>query len=403
MNPLLQRKWLYWLLAALAVAWVAWFALRAPAQIASIGAVTKGALEQVIAEDGKTRLKTRYVLAAPVAGLVHRIELKPGDAVKAGQVVAEIEPASSGLLDPRSRAQAQAEVSAADAAVRAARARVSAASTAAALAQSELRRAEELRRSGFVTDANVEATRARAAAASSEQQSARADEGSAAQRLQMARATLSQEGQEGRVGRGRVVAVRAPVDAVVLKRPFESATPVAVGQTLLEVGDPAALEIEAEVLSADAVRLRPGLPARLSRWGGDGVLDAKVTRVEPGAFTKVSALGVEEQRTRVILDLVTPRERWAALGDGFRVEIEFLLQRDENVLQVPATALFRAGDGWAAYRLDGGRARRVVVKTGIRTALAAQVLEGLSDGDAVVLQPDDRIVDGTRINPAVRR
>ena len=137
--------------------------------------------------------------------------------------------------------------------------------------------------------------------------------------------------------------------------------------------------------------------------GGDGVLDAKVTRVEPGAFTKVSALGVEEQRTRVILDLVTPRERWAALGDGFRVEIEFLLQRDENVLQVPATALFRAGDGWAAYRLDGGRARRVVVKTGIRTALAAQVLEGLSDGDAVVLQPDDRIVDGTRINPAVRR
>ena len=152
------------------------------------------------------------------------------------------------------------------------------------------------------------------------------------------------------------------------------------------------------MLSTDAVRLAPSLPARMLRWGGEGVLQARIARIEPGGYTKVSALGVEEQRTRVILDFDTPREQWAALGDAFRVEVEFIVQREADVLQVPGSALFRTGDGWAVYRLEGGKARRTPVKIGLRSATAAQVLEGLDAGQRVIVQPDDRIVDGTRIN-----
>ena len=165
----------------------------------------------------------------------------------------------------------------------------------------------------------------------------------------------------------------------------------------MDIGDPAQLEIEVEVLSTDAVRLAPGLKARVLRWGGEGVLDARVTRIEPGGFTKVSALGVEEQRTRVILGFASPREQWAALGDAYRVEVEFILKQDKDVLQVPASALFRASEGWAVYVVDSGAARRTVVKVGARSATAAQVLDGLQADQTVVVQPDDRIKDGTRI------
>ena len=170
----------------------------------------------------------------------------------------------------------------------------------------------------------------------------------------------------------------------------------------MDIGDPAQLEIEVEVLSTDAVRLAPLQKARVLRWGGEGVLDASVTRIEPGGFTKVSALGVEEQRTRVILDFTSPRAQWAALGDAYRVEVEFILKQDKDVLQVPGSALFRAGDGWAVYALDGGKARRTLVKVGARSAMAAQVLDGLQAGQTVIVQPDDRIKDGTRIQARQR-
>ena len=173
-----------------------------------------------------------------------------------------------------------------------------------------------------------------------------------------------------------------------------------MGQALLEIGDPARLEIEAEVLSTDAMRLSSGTVARILRWGGEGALEARVVRVEPGGFTKVSALGVEEQRTRVILELDTPHDRWAALGDAYRVEVEFVLQRAPDVLQVPASALFRSGDGWAVYRLENGRARRTPVQLGLRSARAAELTGGLQQGHRVIIQPDDRIVDGTRIREA---
>lgn len=388
------RKIVFWSAGLLALVVLAWLALREPVQMASVAQVRRGPLEQAFTEEGKTRIQQRYVITAPLAGVVRRITLQPGDVVQARQVVAEIDPTGAALLDPRARILALADVSTGESALKALRQRVAAAATAEAVAREELGRMQQLRAQGMVTASQLDQARNQAETASATLSTARSDEQIGARRLQVAKATLADEGQ---AGRGKVLPVAAPVAGRVLKRHVESTTAVAMGQPLLEVGDPALLEIEVEVLSTDAVRLAPGLKARVLRWGGQGVLDARVARIEPGGFTKVSALGVEEQRTRVILDFASPRAQWAALGDAYRVEVEFILQQDQDVLQVPASALFRAGEGWAVYVVDGGAARRTVVKVGARSATAAQVLDGLQADQTVIVQPDDRIKDGTRI------
>ena len=388
------RKIVFWSAGVLALVVLAWLAMREPVQMASVAQVRHGPLEQAFTEEGKTRIQQRYVITAPLAGVVRRISLQPGDAVQAQQVVAEIDPTGAALLDPRARSQALAEVATGESALGATRQRVAAATTSEGVAKGELSRMQQLRAQGMVTASQLDQARTQADTASAALSTARSDEQIAVHRLQVARAALAEEGQ---AGRGRVLAVRSPVAGRVLKRPVESSTAVAMGQPLMEVGDPAQLEIEVEVLSTDAVRLAPGLKARVLRWGGDGVLDARVSRIEPGGFTKVSALGVEEQRTRVILAFTSPREQWAALGDAYRVEVEFILKQEKDVLQVPASALFRAGEGWAVYVVDGGAARRTVVKVGARSATAAQVLDGLQADQTVIVQPDDRIKDGTRI------
>ena len=388
------RKIVFWSAGVLALVVLAWLAMREPVQMASVAQVRRGPLEQAFTEEGKTRIQQRYVITAPLAGVVRRITLQPGDVVQARQVVAEIDPTGAALLDPRARILALADVSTGESALKALRQRVAAAATAEAVAREELGRMQQLRAQGMVTASQLDQARNQAETASATLSTARSDEQIGARRLQVAKATLADEGQ---AGRGKVLPVAAPVAGRVLKRHVESTTAVAMGQPLLEVGDPALLEIEVEVLSTDAVRLAPGLKARVLRWGGQGVLDARVARIEPGGFTKVSALGVEEQRTRVILDFASPRAQWAALGDAYRVEVEFILQQDQDVLQVPASALFRAGEGWAVYVVDGGAARRTVVKVGARSATAAQVLDGLQADQTVIVQPDDRIKDGTRI------
>lgn len=390
----LSHKVMLWSAAAAALALLAWQALREPVQLVSVATVARGALEQSFLEEGKTRLKQRFIITAPVAGRVRRISLQPGDAVRAGQVLAEIDPVSASLLDPRARSQAQADVASSESGWQAARERSAAADTSNAVAQKELQRLTPLAASGMLSASLLDQTRAQAASAAAALSTARADVQIAERRLQAAQAQL---GDEGRSGHGKVLAVTAPTDGVVLKRLIESAASVPMGQVLLEIGDPAALEIEAEVLSTSAVRLNPGYKARLLRWGGEGVLQAVVTRVEPGGFTKISALGVEEQRTRVILDFAAPHNQWATLGDAYRVEVEFILRQEKDVLQVANNALFRHADGWAVYRVEAGSARRTPVQVGVRTALTAQVLGGLEVGQTVIVQPDDRIKNGTRV------
>ena len=401
--PTQRRKILLWGLAAAALVALAWLAQREPVQLASVAKVIRGPLEISFVEEGKTRLQERFVVTAPLAGVVRRITLRPGDAVQAGQTVAEINPASSALLDPRARSAAQADIGSADSAARAARQRTLAAATAQEVAQSNFLRQQQLHAAGMASPAQLDTARAQAGLASAELDTARADEQIAQRRLQTARAVLGDEGRSATGASAKVVAVPAPVGGLVIERVVESATPVAMGQRLMDIGNPAALEIEVQALSTDAVRLQPGMKARLLRWGGEGVLDASVRRIEPGGFTKVSALGVEEQRTRVLLNIDSPHERWTALGDAFRVEVEFILSQQAAVLQVPASALFRAGEGWAVYQVDSGVARRTPVRLGARSATSAQVLEGLQENQQVAVQPDDRIKDGTRIKAVALR
>ena len=405
----LPRKALYFVLAASFIGVLAFLTWSEPRQLAATGAVTQGPLQETFTEEAKTRLKQRYAIAAPVSGTLQRITLEPGDAVQEGQPVAYIAPAASTLLDDRSRAQAEADVKSGQSQQAAASQRIAAARAAHQLAQASLKRARALAAGQAASQEALDQAQAAATRAAAELAAAQADEQAAIARVAAARATLAHEGAAGESGARAPQPVLSPVSGVVLRRSLQSATPVAAGQSLMEVGDTAQLEIEAEVLSTDAVRLAPGMAARVLRWGGEGALQARVTRVEPGGFTKVSALGVQEQRTRVILELTSPRADWAALGDAWRVETEFITRQEENAVQVPASALFRtaateggAGStgGWALYVVENGRARLTPVRIGLRSDAAAQILEGAAPGQTVILQPDDRIHDGVRIQPA---
>jgi len=364
-----------------------------------VAEVKRAPLTVTVEEEGKTRVRERYTVSAPVAGYVRRIELKAGDAVAAGQVLAVIEPLRSDALDPRSRAQAQAQASAAQAALAAAQENARAAAAAAQLAQQERARAESLRQSNFVSaqaldSARTAETRARAAEAAAQHavRVARFD-------LATARAALASTARLQSGGAAERVKVAAPVAAHVLKLLHESEGAVAAGQPLLEIGDPASLEVEVELLSTHAVKVAPGSKVILDRWGGEQPVAGSVRVVEPSGYTKISALGVEEQRVRVIVDFTSPREAWARLGDGYRVEARFVLWEGQDVLQLPTSALFRQGEGWAAFTIEGRHARLKPVEIGQRAGLATEVLSGLAAGDRVVAHPDEAIRDGVRVKP----
>lgn len=350
--------------------------------------VTRGPLEVTVREEGKTRLRNRYMVAAPVAGHLRRIELKAGDPIRAGEtVLAVLDPVPAALLDPRSRALAEARRDAARSELERARA-------ALEWAQKERARVEALFASGSATPQERDTARWRETDAA--QQVAAAES-----RLRMAEAELAvfpAPGAERSPG-DAPVELRAPVTGCVLRVFEESARPVAAGTPLLEVGDPADLEVVIEMLSREAASLEPGMPVRLEHWGGPHPLEARVRRVEPSAFTKVSALGVEEQRVRVLADLMTPPEARRGLGDQFRVEAVVVVWAGAEVLKVPLGALFRRGSDWAVFVLDQGRARLRRLQVGHRNEREAEILEGLKEGERVILYPGERIQDGQRVRP----
>jgi len=364
-----------------------------------VAEVKRAPLTVTVEEEGKTRVRERYLVSAPVAGYARRIDLKAGDAVAAGQVLAVIEPARPVALDPRTRVQAQAQVSAAQAALAAAQENARAAAAAAQLAQQERVRAESLRQSNFVSAQALDAARTAETRARAAEQAAQYAVRVARFDLETARAAAASAAQLQRGGTAEALQAQAPVAARVLRVQHESEGPVAAGQSLLEIGNPESLEAEVEVLSTDAVKIATGSKVVLDRWGGNPPIEGRVRVVEPGGFTKISALGVEEQRVRVIVDFTSPREAWARLGDGYRVEARFVLWQGKDVLQLPSSALFRNGEGWAAFRLEGSRARLTPVEIGQRAGLATQVLSGLKAGDRVVAHPDETIREGVRVKP----
>ena len=382
--------------AALVVAALAWgFWPRAvPVETA---AVDRRPLAVTVEEEARTRVKERYVIHAPVAGLLRRVELDVGDPAPKDAVLASLDPTLPAVLDPRSRAEAEARVAAARAELERREAGARQAEAEAELAASEFGRIEGLLGRRLVSQrefdeaqANLRAREAARRAAHSAVQVGRYD-------LEAARAALryTAAGEAGRpVG---TVTLRSPVDGRVLKLHQESAGVVAAGQPLLEVGDPGDLEVEAEVLSKDAVRIEPGGKVLFERWGGETVLEGAVRTVEPTGFTKVSALGVEEQRVRVIVDLVSPSEAWRRLGDGYRVEARFVVWERPDALTVPTSALFRRDGGHAAFVVEGGRARVRPVVTGHGSGLLTEVVEGLEAGETVVVHPGEAVADGVRV------
>jgi len=392
-----RQRILLLLLLLLAASAIYWAFLPRPVPVET-SKVTRGPLRVTVDEEGKTRLRDRFVVSAPVAGYAKRVALEVGDPVKRGQVLAELEPMRTESLDPRSRATAEARVSSAEAALRAAEERVREAAAADEYAAARLERTRKLTEAGLtprdtLEQVESEAKRARAAKGSAEEV---AD--SARHEVEGAKAALTRGG-ESRGGRSEKVAVRSPVRGKVLAVRHESEGVVPAGAPLLEVGDPGRLEVEVDVLSTDAVRIRPATPVRFERWGGDVPLEGKVRRVEPVGFTKVSALGVEEQRVLVIVDITSPKEVWEGIGDGYRLEASFILWEEKDVLQVPAGALFRTGDRFAVYVLEKGRAKARPVEAGKRNGLAAQVLSGLSEGETVILHPGDTVSDGKKVRP----
>jgi HlyD family secretion protein len=369
------------------------------AQLVDVAAVKRAPLAVTVEEEGKTRVTERYLVTAPVDGYVRRSGLKAGDAVAAGQVLAVIEPTRSVALDPRTRAQAQAQVSAARAARAVAEEHARGSVAAAQLAQQDRARAAALRESNFVSEQALDAARSAETRAVAAQQAAAHAVRVARFELDMARAAVASSARLQAGGAADLLQVRAPVAARVLKLIQESEGAVASGQPLLEIGNPDSLEVEVEVLSTHAVKIAPGSKVILDRWGGEQAVQGTVRRVEPSGFTKISALGVEEQRVRVIVDFASPRDAWQRLGDGYRVEARFVLWEADDVLQLPTSALFRHGEGWAVFAVEGGRARLTPVETGQRAGLATQVLSGLAAGARVVSHPDDKISDGTRVKP----
>jgi HlyD family secretion protein len=357
----------------------------------------RGPLTVTIDEDGRTRVIDRFQIRAPVDGVACRVDLDVGDAVRRDEVLLGITPLQSAVLDPRSRAEAQARVAAAEAALASTQEDAEAAAARAEYRAVELARVEPLTEKGVVSREALDQVRMERRAADAALRAARRTVDVARHELEAARTALAYSAAGAEAEPAERILVRSPVDGRVLAVQRKCEGPVSLGEVLLEVGDPSRLEVEVDLLSADAVRVRVGTPVLLEQWGGGDPLEAVVRSVEPVGFTKVSALGVEEQRVLVIADFTSPPERWRRLGDGYRVEARFVLWREDAVLQVPASSVFRDGPGWAVFTVRDGRARLRAVELGQRTGLRAQITAGLEDGEAVINHPSDDVADGVRV------
>lgn len=388
------RRRIFLALIALAIAWGLYNGFREQPVAVDLVSARRAPLAVSIEQEGKTRVVDRYVITAPVAAYARRITFDVGDPVAAGAPLVHLEPQRAEVLDVRRRAEATARVAAAQANIGAVEQRRKAAQAGAEVAQRNLARTRALRATGHVTTEAEDRAVAEADRAGAELRSAEFAVATAGYELQAARTAL---GYAAAGGSADPVVIKSPVAGRVLKIPRKSEGAVAAGQALLEIGDPGGLEVEVDLLSADAVRVRPGTRVLFERWGGEGTLEGVVRRIEPVGFTKISALGVEEQRVWVIVAFTSPAERWQSLGDGYRVEARFILWEAADVLQIPASALFRDGSGWAAFVVEEGRAKKRAIETGQGNGLAAQVISGIREGEQVIVHPDDRIRDGVRI------
>lgn len=369
-----------------------------------IAMVERGTLEVTVIDEGVARIRDIYVVSAPIAGKVLRSPLQVGDRVTANEtVVAQVEPTAPAFLDIRARREAEAAVSAARAAVELAEAKQREATAQLDFARSEYERSAALSRRGIVSDRALAQARVSVSSAEAEIASAAATLEVRRRELESSEARLIGPGETQMVDEAPercCIRLHPPVDGEVLKIHHESETVVIAGTPLLEIGDRKRIEIVVDLLSTDAVRVNEGANALIHGWGRPERLAARVRRVEPAGFTKVSALGVEEQRVRVILDLADPPERRVGLGHDYRVVANIIVEEHEDVLLLPLSALFRRGQQWACFVVGAdGRAEPRDLEIGSRDLLHAAVLAGLEEGEQVVIHPSDRIEAGIRVTP----
>ena len=394
------KRLLFWVPLAVALAVALLWVFRPAAVAVDLNEVKRGPLAVSVSDEGETRVRDMYVVSAPVPGHLRRIDLEAGDSVVADQtVVAQIEPSDPTFLDVRTAAEARAGVDAAAAARSHAEAQVRRAQAELEFAQSELERIRALARSHTVSENDLDSAERRAKTTDAALAEADAELKVRQSEYQVARARLMTPASRRGTSDCNCVSVYSPVSGEVLRVRTESEGVVQSGTPLVEIGDPDRLEIVVDLLSADAVRVRPGQRAIIEAWGGARPLEGVVRRVEPFGFTKVSALGIDEQRVNVVIDIKEPRRQWERLGHGYRVEPRIVLWESRDVLKVPLSALFRQGRQWAVFVAQDRRAVLRQVEIGHENGLEAEVVSGLEAGERVVLHPGDRVSPGVRLQP----
>lgn len=403
MRNLLREHPLILLIIALLIGLFVWGFWPKPILVEVIQAKV-APLTITIEEEGRTRVIDRYVISAPVNGVTCRQQLKVGDSVTQGQILLGITPLESQVLDPRSRAQAEARLASAESALRAAQEQARAAAATAQLAIIEYNRLQPLADKGLISrdaldkaSTAVQTTAATKRSADFTVEVAKYDREAARTTLQYSASNENEPLNSTENSHEERVLVRSPINGNILKISRQCEGPVITGEPLLEVGDPTALEVEVDVLSADAVRIAVGMKVTFDHWGGDQPLNGIVRIIEPVGYTKTSALGVEEQRVLIISDFTSPIEMWQRLGDGYRVEASFIIWQQDDVLQIPTSSLFRYQNGWAVFVAKNGYATRREISIGQRNGLTAQVLEGIQVTEKIINHPSDEVEDGIRV------
>lgn len=359
------------------------------------GKASRNSMELTIEEEGMTRVKDRYIISVPVTGTVQRIGLEVGDHVRSGTIVARVKPTAPTLLDERQLAISTARLNSAEAALQQARENLKLATEEAAYNLKEFQRIEQLHKNGIGSDRDLDRADLANRRAHANKKSAEFGVNIAEHELESARAAI--RWAQRTPPSDDILEIKSPVGGYLLSIPNKSERPVLTGEALMEVGDMQSLEIRVDVLSSDAIQILPSTKVRIKRWGGDCILEGSVRVIEPAGYTKISALGVEEQRVPVIIDITSDKKAWSRLGDGYRVVAEFIIWEGTDVLQVPTSALFRIGDEWALFVLEDGKAYRRTVNVGHQSGLFAEILGGLKQGETVLTHPDERIEDGIRV------
>jgi HlyD family secretion protein len=381
-------------LGVLILAGAGFLVLRPSPVTVEVATVARGHFVATVEDDGRTRVRDRYIVSAPLAGRLLRPRIRAGDAVAEDQILATILPSLPSLLDPRTQQELQERLGRAEATIAEVGAQVDRAQAVLRQAEADAQRARILRQSGVAAVQQVERAELAARTAERELRAAEQRRHAAEHELDQTRALLRRIDQPDPAER---LDIRSPVAGRVLRVVRESEAPVTPGDPIIEVGDPGNLEVIVDVLTTEAVRIRSGAAVTIEHWGGSELLEGRVRFVEPGAFTKVSALGVEEQRVFVVIDITSPRERWLALGDGFRVDARIATEEIPDALLLPVSALFRRDGSWAVFTVKDGIARERRVEIVLRGASLAAVAQGLGEGESAIVFPPSSLADGARV------